>query len=432
MALIVVHEFGHFIAAKWMGMRVDEFGIGFPPRAVRFAKKGETEYTLNWLPLGGFVKIYGEDPASPRDERHAGRAFYEKNRAAQALVLVAGVAMNLLFAYVLITGALLAGTPRALSADEVSMARDTELAVARVLPEFPMVNGTVSGDQLIHRGRINIGIAVDLNPGLIVPVVREAEDLTLVGIAKRINDLAGRARDRKLKPDEIQGATFSITNPGVLGTYVGMPIIPEGTAAILGTGSIEKRPVVVEADGVDSIAIRLRSMFSLGYDHRIVDGADAARFLAAFALHGFVRDVVATVKYLSALHLGETEMPGTRGGEAVKMSKRAGTVVSLREVVEEVGRDATRFMFLTRRSDAQLDFDLVGVDPDGQQVDLRYSANYMFQDIGARVTVVHTMRRRGRTGAPGPRGRAFPSWRRSTEAPAGGRWWRTGTRGRSR
>ena len=153
-------------------------------------------------------------------------------------------------------------------------------SVAKVLPEFPMVNGTVSGENLILRGSINIGIAVDLNPGLIVPVVRDADDLTLVGIAKRINDLAGRARDRKLKPDEIQGATFSITNPGVLGTFVGMPIIPEGTSAILGTGSIEKRPVVVEADGVDSIAIRLRSMFSLGYDHRIVDGADAARFLA--------------------------------------------------------------------------------------------------------------------------------------------------------
>ncbi|HUE76787.1 MAG TPA: dihydrolipoamide acetyltransferase family protein, partial [Longimicrobiales bacterium] len=152
--------------------------------------------------------------------------------------------------------------------------------IARVLPEFPMVNGTVSGDRMIHRGSINIGIAVDLNPGLIVPVIRDADDLTLTGVAKRITDLAGRARDRKLKPDEIQGATFSITNPGVLGTYVGMPIIPEGTSAILGTGSIEKRPVVIEADGTDTIAIRLRCMFSLGYDHRIVDGADAARFLA--------------------------------------------------------------------------------------------------------------------------------------------------------
>jgi pyruvate dehydrogenase E2 component (dihydrolipoamide acetyltransferase) len=153
-------------------------------------------------------------------------------------------------------------------------------AVARALQEFPQVNGTVSGDKLIFRGNVNLGIAVDLDPGLIVPVIREADDLTLVGISKRILDLAGRARNRKLKPDEIQGATFSITNPGVLGTYVGMPIIPEGTAAILGTGSIEKRPVVLEVDGADTIGIRLMSMFSLGYDHRIVDGADAARFLA--------------------------------------------------------------------------------------------------------------------------------------------------------
>jgi len=163
---------------------------------------------------------------------------------------------------------------------KVSYTAFVAAAAARVLKEFPRVNATVSGDNIIYRGDINIGIAVDLNPGLIVPVVRNADELNLVGIAKRINDLAARARERKLKPDEIQGATFSITNPGVLGTLVGMPIIPEGTAAILGTGSIEKRPVVVEVDGMDTIAIRLRSLFSLGYDHRIVDGADAARFLA--------------------------------------------------------------------------------------------------------------------------------------------------------
>ena len=163
---------------------------------------------------------------------------------------------------------------------KVSYTAFVAAAVARVLKEFPRVNATVSGDNIIYRGDINIGIAVDLNPGLIVPVVHSADELNLIGLAKRINDLAARARDRKLKPDEIQGATFSITNPGVLGTLVGMPIIPEGTAAILGMGSIEKRPVVVEADGTDMIAIRLRSLFSLGYDHRIIDGADAARFLA--------------------------------------------------------------------------------------------------------------------------------------------------------
>jgi pyruvate dehydrogenase E2 component (dihydrolipoamide acetyltransferase) len=164
--------------------------------------------------------------------------------------------------------------------NKVSYTAFVAWAAAKALQEFPQVNGTVSGDQLIYRGNINLGIAVDLDPGLIVPVIRDADDLTLVGISKRIIDLAGRARNRKLKPDEIQGATFSITNPGVFGTYVGMPIIPEGTAAILGLGSIEKRPVVLELDGADAIAIRTMSMFSLGYDHRIVDGADAARFLA--------------------------------------------------------------------------------------------------------------------------------------------------------
>jgi pyruvate dehydrogenase E2 component (dihydrolipoamide acetyltransferase) len=152
--------------------------------------------------------------------------------------------------------------------------------VARVMPDFPMVNATISGDSIVYRGGVNIGIAVDLNPGLIVPVIKNADELNLMGLAKRINDLAQRAREKKLKPDEVQGATFSITNPGVLGTLVGMPIIPEGTAAILGTGAIEKRVVVVEVDGVDATAIRKRSLFSLGYDHRLVDGADAARFLA--------------------------------------------------------------------------------------------------------------------------------------------------------
>jgi 2-oxoglutarate dehydrogenase E2 component (dihydrolipoamide succinyltransferase) len=96
-----------------------------------------------------------------------------------------------------------------------------------------------------------------------------------------MNDLAERARSRQLAPDEIQGATFTITNPGVLGTIVGMPVIPKGTSAILGTGAIEKRVVVVEdPSGADAMAIRKRALFSLGYDHRLVDGADSARFLA--------------------------------------------------------------------------------------------------------------------------------------------------------
>jgi 2-oxoglutarate dehydrogenase E2 component (dihydrolipoamide succinyltransferase) len=155
-------------------------------------------------------------------------------------------------------------------------------ACSRVLREFPQINATISGDNLVFRGNVNVGIAVDLDPGLIVPVIHDADELSLVGIARKIVDLAERARSRKLNPEEIQGATFSITNPGVLGTLVGMPIIPKGTAGILGTGAIEKRVVVLEdsATGTDSMAIRKRAFFSLGYDHRLVDGADAARFLA--------------------------------------------------------------------------------------------------------------------------------------------------------
>jgi pyruvate dehydrogenase E2 component (dihydrolipoamide acetyltransferase) len=155
-------------------------------------------------------------------------------------------------------------------------------AVSRALREFPSLNATASGNNIIYRGKVNVGIAVDLDPGLIVPVIRDADDLSLVGIGRKVVDLAERARSRKLAPDEIMGATFSITNPGVLGTMVGLPIIPKGTAGILGTGAIEKRVVAVSdpETGVDSIAIRKRSIFSLGYDHRIVDGADSARFLA--------------------------------------------------------------------------------------------------------------------------------------------------------
>jgi 2-oxoglutarate dehydrogenase E2 component (dihydrolipoamide succinyltransferase) len=165
---------------------------------------------------------------------------------------------------------------------KVSFTAFVAWAVSRVLREFPIVNATASGNNVIYRGNVNIGIAVDLDPGLIVPVIRDADDLSLVGIGKKVVDLAERARGRALAPEEIQGATFSITNPGVLGTLVGLPIIPKGTAGILGTGAIEKRVVVVEdpATGQDSIAIRKRSIFSLGYDHRIVDGADAARFVA--------------------------------------------------------------------------------------------------------------------------------------------------------
>ncbi|MCY3546149.1 MAG: dihydrolipoamide acetyltransferase family protein [Gemmatimonadetes bacterium] len=155
-------------------------------------------------------------------------------------------------------------------------------ACSRILRDFPSVNGVISGNNVIYRGAVNLGMAVDLNPGLIVPVIHSADDLSLVGMARKIIDLATRAKSRQLSPGEVQGATFTITNPGVLGTIVGMPIIPKGTSAILGTGSIDKRvAVVTDPDtGDDYMAIRKRSFFSLGYDHRLVDGADTARFLS--------------------------------------------------------------------------------------------------------------------------------------------------------
>ncbi len=144
-ALIVVHEFGHFVAAKLSGMRVDEFGLGYPPRALTIAKKGETVYTLNWLPFGGFVKIFGEDGGE-----HNPRAFSSRPRILQAIVLIAGVAMNLFFAYVLITGALVTGTPRALTDTEIAGAKNVELAVADVLAGTPAARaGILPGDSIM-------------------------------------------------------------------------------------------------------------------------------------------------------------------------------------------------------------------------------------------------------------------------------------------
>lgn len=149
--LILVHELGHFIAAKLSGMRVDEFGIGFPPRALTITKRGDTAYTLNWLPFGGFVKIYGENSDAQSTGDTKGKAFTDKNRFLQVVVLVAGVAMNFLLAYVLITGALIAGTPRALTPEEIPYATDRTLAVASVLADSPAAAaGLVPGDSIVR------------------------------------------------------------------------------------------------------------------------------------------------------------------------------------------------------------------------------------------------------------------------------------------
>jgi 2-oxoglutarate dehydrogenase E2 component (dihydrolipoamide succinyltransferase) len=152
---------------------------------------------------------------------------------------------------------------------------------AENLRKHPVVNAAVSGDNIIYRRDVNIGIAVALDWGLIVPVVKRADELSLGGLARAINDLGERARTKKLLPDEIQRGTFTITNPGVFGSYAGAPIINQPQVAILGVGTIEKRPKVATLpDGTDTIAIRTMGMVSMSYDHRVVDGADADRFLA--------------------------------------------------------------------------------------------------------------------------------------------------------
>jgi 2-oxoglutarate dehydrogenase E2 component (dihydrolipoamide succinyltransferase) len=153
-------------------------------------------------------------------------------------------------------------------------------AVTDALRRHPTVNAAVSGESTILRRDINLGIAVALDWGLIVPVIRRADELSLLGLARAINDLGERARTKKLSPDEVQKGTFTITNPGVFGSVIGTPIINQPQAAILCVGSIEKQPAVITVDGTDTIAIRTRGMLSLAFDHRIVDGADADRFMA--------------------------------------------------------------------------------------------------------------------------------------------------------
>jgi pyruvate dehydrogenase E2 component (dihydrolipoamide acetyltransferase) len=154
-------------------------------------------------------------------------------------------------------------------------------AVVQGLRKFPVINAAVRGTDIVFRKQYNVGIAVALDWGLIVPVVKQADTLSLVGLTRQINDLATRARAKKLKPEDVQDASFTITNPGVFGSVMGTPVIPQPTVAILCLGTIEKRPKVITGpDGEDTIAIRTCAYFSLSFDHRIVDGADADQFMA--------------------------------------------------------------------------------------------------------------------------------------------------------
>jgi pyruvate dehydrogenase E2 component (dihydrolipoyllysine-residue acetyltransferase) len=155
-------------------------------------------------------------------------------------------------------------------------------ATAETLRDYPWINGEIRGEQIVTRNYVNLGFAVELadGKGLIVPVLKHAEGLNLLGIARGVVDIAQRARDKKLSPDDVQGGTFTITNPGGYGTFHGTPVISQPQAAILGTYAVVKRPWVIQDDrGEDVIAIRPIMNLTLTYDHRLVDGALAGRFL---------------------------------------------------------------------------------------------------------------------------------------------------------
>jgi 2-oxoglutarate dehydrogenase E2 component (dihydrolipoamide succinyltransferase) len=153
-------------------------------------------------------------------------------------------------------------------------------AVAQALRAWPIMNSSVEGDNINYKRDINIGIAVALDWGLLVPVIRHADELSFVGLQRALNDLGERARSKKLKPEEVSGGTFTITNPGIFGASFGLPIINQPQVAILDLGAIVKKPVVLtDKDGNDTLAIRSMITMAIGFDHRVVDGAVADQFM---------------------------------------------------------------------------------------------------------------------------------------------------------
>jgi len=149
-------------------------------------------------------------------------------------------------------------------------------AVVDAIRRHPIINSSLDGENVVYKKDVNLGIAVALDNGLIVPVIKNADEKNILGLSRAIADVAGRARSKQLKPEEVQGGTFTITNPGTFGAQFGMPIINQPQVAILGVGIVEKRPVVVD----DAIAIRTMAYLTLGYDHRLVDGAAADEFMS--------------------------------------------------------------------------------------------------------------------------------------------------------
>ncbi len=156
------------------------------------------------------------------------------------------------------------------------------VAAVEALKQYPVVNASIEDDQIVYHAEEHLGIAVDTDRGLLVPVIKGAGDLNIAGIARKIADLADRTRNNKITPDDLGGGTFTLTNTGSRGALFDTPIINQPQVGILGTGAVVKRPVVVTgADGEETIAVRSMVYLAMTYDHRIVDGADAARFLVA-------------------------------------------------------------------------------------------------------------------------------------------------------
>ena len=203
-----------------------------------------------------------------------------RRKIAEHMVLSARTSPHVYSVYEVNFGRVAALRDRRKADYEAAGARLTYTAlIAKVmidaLRQFPIVNASIDGENVVYKKDINLGVAVALENGLIVPVIRRADEKNLLGLSRAINDLADRARSKRLHPEEVQHGTFTITNPGVFGALYGLPLINQPQVAILGVGSIDKRAVVLD----DAIAIRPMCHLTLGYDHRLIDGADAGRFL---------------------------------------------------------------------------------------------------------------------------------------------------------
>ena len=246
---------------------------------------------LGYIESGGAAQPQEPPPAAggrspsgpvsrPGESVHVVPMSVMRRKIAEHMVLSAQTSPHVYSVYEVNFGRVAALREKRKAEFEAAGARLTFTAfIARVmvdaLRQFPVVNASIDGSNIVYKKDIHLGIAVALENGLIVPVIRNADEKNLLGLSRALNDLAARARAKKLNPEEVQHGTFTITNPGVFGALYGLPLINQPQVAILGVGAIEKRPVVVD----DAIGIRPMCHLTLGYDHRLIDGADAGRFL---------------------------------------------------------------------------------------------------------------------------------------------------------